>query len=159
MNCTIKIVRSIALLITLLSSAAMGQEAVPGNTVFDAELAKALGADRYGMRPYVMAFLKAGPNQGGDPEERRATQAAHLAYIREMAENGDLVMAGPFMDQGEVRGIFIFAVDDLAAAEALTAADPAVQAGRLIMELKPWYGSAALMQVNSIHARIARDAP
>lgn len=126
---------------------------------FDAELAAELGADPYGMRQYVMAFLRAGPNQDGDPEDVRATQAAHLAHIRRMAEDGHLVMAGPFLDAGEVRGIFIFAVDDMAEAEALTAADPAVQAGRLTMELKPWYGSAALLRVNSIHQRIARENP
>jgi len=126
---------------------------------FDAALAAALGADGYGMRSYVMAFLKSGPTQGGDPEEVRAVQAAHLAHIRQMAEDGRLVMAGPFMDSGEIRGIFIFAVDTLEEAEALTAADPAVEAGRLVMELKLWYGSAALMQVNSIHQRIARENP
>ncbi len=126
---------------------------------FDAELAAELGADPYGMRQYVMAFLKAGPNQGGDPEDIRATQAAHLAHIRQMAEDGKLALAGPFMDSGDVRGIFILAVDDMAEAEALTRADPAVRSGRLEIELKPWYGSAALLRVNSIHQRIARENP
>ena len=34
--------------------------------------------------------------------------------------------------------------------------DPAVQAGRLVMELHPWYGSAALMTVNETHKRVAK---
>jgi uncharacterized protein YciI len=140
-------------------TAAVAEEEARIEGAFDAELAADLGADGYGMRSYVMAFLKSGPTQGGDPEEVRAVQAAHLAHIRQMADAGQLVMAGPFMDSGEIRGIFIFAVDTLEEAEALTAADPAVQAGRLVMELKPWYGSAALMQVNSIHHRIARENP
>lgn len=147
----------LALAIAGLGAVALADEN-PGPN-FDAELATELGADAYGMRQYVMAFLKAGPNQGGDPKDRQATQAAHLAHIRQMAEDGHLVLAGPFMDRGEVRGIFVFAVDDMAEAEALTAADPAVQAGHLVMELKPWYGSAALMRVNSIHQSIAREDP
>jgi len=40
--------------------------------------------------------------------------------------------------------------------EALTNSDPAIQAGSLVMELIPWYGSAALMEVNEIHQKIAK---
>lgn len=126
---------------------------------FDAELAAALGADDYGMKRYVMAFLKAGPDRDQPPDEAQALQREHQDNIRRMAEAGKLVVAGPFMDDGDIRGIYVFAVDSVEEAEALTATDPAVQAGRLVMELHPWYGSAALMKVNDIHARIARTSP
>jgi uncharacterized protein YciI len=126
---------------------------------FDAALAAELGADDYGMRRYVMAFLRAGPDRSHDPEIAAALQRGHLDHIRQMAEAGKLVMAGPFLDAGELRGIFIFAVDTIEEAEALTAADPAVQAGRLAMELRPWYGSAALLKLGEIHASIARANP
>ncbi|MEN1728479.1 MAG: YciI family protein [Pseudomonadota bacterium] len=142
-----------------LIASAVTYESESEASAFDAELAETLGADAYGMRQYVMAFLKAGPNQEGDPEDIQAIQDGHMAYIRAMAEDGTLAMAGPFMDGGELRGIFIFAVDSLEEAEALTAADPAVQAGRLVMELKPWYGSAALMKVGEIHQQIAQSNP
>ena len=33
-------------------------------------------------------------------------------------------------------------------------ADPAIQAGRLEMELHPWYGSAALQEINALHKRV-----
>jgi uncharacterized protein YciI len=151
---------ALPLLLALMGLHATASEApAAAGADFDAELAAELGADVYGMRQYVMAFLKAGPNRGGDPEEVRATQAAHLAYMRQLAVDGKLVLAGPFMDSGELRGIFILAVEDMAEAEALTGADPAVQAGRLAMELKPWYGSAALMRLNALHLRIARENP
>ena len=126
---------------------------------FDAELAAKLGADDYGMRRYVMAFLKSGPNRPEDPDEAQALQRAHLDNIRRMAEEGKLVLAGPFMDRGDIRGIYVFAVDSVQEAEALTATDPAVEAGSLVMELHPWYGSAALMKVNDIHARVAKASP
>mgnify|MGYP001066129202 CR=1 FL=1 len=146
-------------LMVMSLQATASEEGAVTDTGFDAELAAELGADRYGMRQYVMAFLRVGPNQGGDPEQARATQAAHLAHIRQMANDGKLLLAGPFVDSGDVRGIFILAVDDMAEAEALTRADPAVRAGRLEMELKPWYGSAALMHPNMVHRRIARENP
>lgn len=142
-----------------LATAPVTADEVAHATAFDAELAAELGADDYGMRRYVMAFLKSGPNRPEDPEQAQALQRAHLANIRRMAEQGKLVLAGPFMDDGEIRGIYVFAVDSVEEAEALTATDPAVQAGSLVMELHPWYGSAALMKVNEIHASIAKASP
>ena len=73
-----------------------------------------------------------------------------------MAEAGQLVLAGPFMDTGEIRGIYIFNVRTIEEAELLTATDPAIESGRLLMELHPWYGSAALMQINTLHKKISK---
>ena len=55
------------------------------------------------------------------------------------------------------RQIYVFAVKTIDEAEKLTESDPAVKAGRLIMELHPWFGSAALMEVNEIHKQIAKE--
>jgi uncharacterized protein YciI len=127
--------------------------------IFNEELAKELGADNYGMKQYVMAFLKTGPNRDMSQAEAMEIQRAHLDNIRRMAESGDLVLAGPFMDTGEIRGIYLFNVSTLEEARALTETDPAVEAGRLEMELHPWYGSAALLKVNEIHASISKENP
>jgi uncharacterized protein len=122
---------------------------------YNAELVQQLGADDYGMKRYVMAFLKSGPNRDQDPESVQEIQAGHMAHIASMAESGKLVLAGPFLDGGSIRGIFVFDAT-MEEAEALTAADPAVQSGRLVMELHSWYGSAAIMQVNEIHSSLTR---
>ena len=98
-------------------------------TGFDEVLAMELGADEYGMAQYVMAFLKAGPNRLQDSTARIELQAAHLANIKRMADAGQLVLAGPFLDGGDIRGIYIFAVESVEAAEELTSTDPAIQAG------------------------------
>ncbi|NBC16551.1 MAG: hypothetical protein GVY18_04445 [Bacteroidetes bacterium] len=111
------------------------------------------------MRTYVVAFLKAGPNRDQDSATAQQLQQAHLANIRRMADDGSLVLAGPFLDNGDVRGIYVFDVETVEEARALTATDPAIQAGRLEMDLHPWYGSAALRQVNQLHGRIARQNP
>ena len=66
------------------------------------------------------------------------------------------MLAGPFLDTGDLRGIYIFDVKTIEEAEALTKTDPAIQAGSLIMELKPWYGSAALMELNQRHKRVTK---
>lgn len=127
--------------------------------IFDSELAEELKADDYGMRRYVMAFLKAGPNRNQDPEEAMELQQAHMDNINKMADEGSLILAGPFLDDGHFRGIYIFDVQTIEEARELTQSDPAVQAGRLEMELHPWYGSAALMKVNEIHRTISKEIP
>jgi len=125
-------------------------------TGYDEMLATKLGADEYGMSRYVMAFLKAGPNRSQDSTTAVELQAAHLANIRRMAQAGQLVLAGPFLDDGDIKGIYIFAVESVEEAKELTDSDPMIQAGRLVMEMHPWYGSAALKQISGIHSSIRK---
>ena len=133
-------------------------ETIHDSTVsfFDSSLAQKLGADQYGMKKYVVAFLKKGPNRNRDSAEAAALQRAHLDNMKIMAEQGKMVLAGPFLDDGDLRGFYIFYVKDMEEAQALTSSDPAVKAGSLIMELHPWYGSAALSEIYEIHKRIAK---
>jgi uncharacterized protein YciI len=125
-------------------------------TGFDSIRAQKVGADDYGMRQYVMAFLRRGPNRSQDSATAAKLQMAHMENIGRMADEGKLALAGPFFGDGDLRGIYIFAVESLKEAEALTQSDPAIQAGSLEMELMLWYGSAALMEVGEIHKKIAK---
>lgn len=131
----------------------------PAPAAFDQARAARLGADAYGMRSYVIAFLRRGPTPPADPAEVAALQRAHLDNIGRLADAGKLVLAGPFADDGELRGLYVFAVATLPEAEALTRTDPAIAAGALQLELHPWYGTAALLEVPAIHRAIAHDAP
>jgi uncharacterized protein len=140
---------------TSKSVASNTQETTSG---YDSLLAQETGADDYGMRQYVMAFLKEGPNRDQDSTETAKIQRAHLDNITRMAKEGKMVMAGPFFDDWEVKGIYIFAVETIEEAEELTKTDPAIKAGRLIMELHPWYGSAGLMKMGSLHSQLAKKS-
>jgi len=124
--------------------------------VYDSVLAQKLGADEYGMRKYVMAFLKAGPNQDQDSIAAAQLQRAHLDNIFRLADEGKLAVAGPFLDGGDLKGVYIFNVSTVEEARALTETDPAIKAGRLVMELHPWYGSAATMMINDWHKKVQK---
>ena len=123
---------------------------------FDEVLAKKYGADDYGMKTYVMAFLKRGSNRDLPKEEADKLQAAHMENIGKMAEAGKLILAGPFYGDGDLRGIYIFDIQTIEEAEELTNSDPAIQAKSLEMELIKWYGSAAVMAIPDIHEQIAK---
>ncbi len=75
------------------------------------------------------------------PERTPATEAlqkAHLENIQKLADMKKLVVAGPFADNGRLRGIFVFKVNSLEEARSLAATDPSVQAGRLAIQIHPW---------------------
>jgi len=129
---------------------------------YDAVLAKNLGADDYGMRSYVMVILKTGPYDKTltDESKRAEIFTRHFSNMERLAEAKQLVLAGPFGDpDGIRRGLYIFNVKTVEDAKALVMTDPAVAAGIFTPEFTPYYGSAALMQVNTVHKRIAKKNP
>jgi len=94
------------------------------------------------MTTYQVAFLKRGPNwTPAETPETKAIQEGHMDNIRKMGATGKLVIAGPFADGGDLRGMFIFRVATLEEAKAMAEQDPAVKAGRLVLEWHPWYAA------------------
>ncbi len=123
--------------------------------VFDAALAARHGADERGMRRYVLVVLKTGPTRMPDGEARTAMFAGHMANIGRLAKEGKLAVAGPFMtSESGWRGLFIFAVESVEEAKALTETDPVIVSGEMVAEYHPWYGSAALMATAELHERM-----
>jgi uncharacterized protein YciI len=146
------------LLIALLLVGSANSFAQSKKSQYDAQLAQKLGADDYGMKHYVMAFLKAGPHRLTDSAARMNLQMAHLKNIGRLADEGKLIIAGPFLDDQPIKGIFIFNVATIEEAKKLTETDPAIRAGSLVMELHPWYGSAALMQTVETHKKLQKKS-
>ena len=145
---------ALALCCTLLACATAPAQP-PSPAGYDPALAQRLGADERGMRQYVLVILKTGPATNLSDEERTRLFNGHMANINRLAEAGQLVVAGPLgANQRQYRGIFIFAVSSVEEAAALVATDPAVEAGVFAYEAYPWYGSAALMELPTIHQRL-----
>lgn len=99
----------------------------------------------YEMTNYVVGFLRRGP--AWTPEQTPETQRiqeGHMANIRKMAAAGKLILAGPFTDNGDLRGMFVFQNAPLDEVKAMVAEDPAVKAGRLILELHPWFSAKGI---------------
>jgi uncharacterized protein YciI len=61
-------------------------------------------------------------------EAERAAMGAHVAYWTGLAERGTALIFGPVLDPAGPWGMGVIAAEDLAAVQALTAADPAIQA-------------------------------
>ncbi|NWF88194.1 MAG: hypothetical protein HXY50_01895 [Ignavibacteriaceae bacterium] len=93
---------------------------------------------KYEMKTYQMVLLFKGPNRSQDSTEAKKIQAAHLANIQRLANEGKLIVAGPFLDDQDLRGIFIFDVETEAEVKELVETDLAIKTGRLRYEIHPW---------------------
>ena len=93
------------------------------------------------MQQYFIAFLKRGPNRSQNEEEAKVLQEAHLTHLGKMYDLGYADISGPFGDDGDIRGITIYNVPTLQIADSLANADPMVKAGRLVIELHPWWAA------------------
>ncbi len=127
-------------------------------SIYDAQLAQKLGADEYGMRSYVLVILKTGPMDAKitDAAERAELFNGHFANMKRLAAEKKLVLAGPFSEDKDKRGLLIFNVESLEDAQVLVQTDPAVAAGIFTPELVKYYGSAALMQINDVHGKLQK---
>ena len=93
------------------------------------------------MQQYFIAFLKSGSIRNQNEEESALLQEAHLAHLSKMYELGYADISGPFGDDGNIRGITIYNVPTQKMADSLANSDPMVKAGRLEIEIHPWWAA------------------
>ena len=93
------------------------------------------------MQQYFIAFLKSGSNRNQTEEEAKLLQQQHLAHLGSMYEQGFADISGPFGDDGDIRGITIYNVPTQQMADSLAKSDPMVKAGRLDIEIHPWWAA------------------
>lgn len=93
------------------------------------------------MQKYFIAFLKNGPIRNQNEEEANQLQSEHMTHLSKMYELGYADISGPFDDDSDIRGITIYNVPTLQMADSLANADPMVKAGRLVIEVHPWWAA------------------
>ena len=93
------------------------------------------------MQQYFIAFLKKGTTRSQNKQEADSLQKLHLAHLSSMYEQGFADISGPFGDDGDIRGITIYNVPTQKMADSLANMDPMVKAGRLEIEIHPWWAA------------------
>jgi uncharacterized protein YciI len=111
------------------------------STVMSAQEKKNIIEQKYEMKTYYLVFLKKGPNRNHDSLTASKIQEQHIAHLDKMASEGKMDICGPLMDNQEIRGICIYNVATQEEATKLASEDPAVKAGRLVVEVHPFYSA------------------
>ena len=91
------------------------------------------------IRKYYFVMLTRGTNRTHDSATAAKIQAGHIDNINRLYNEGKIKVAGPFGDNGNWRGIFIFDCATQEEVESLLKTDPAISSGRLSYEVHPWY--------------------
>jgi uncharacterized protein YciI len=88
--------------------------------------------------------------------ERDEMFRGHFANMKRLSDKAKLALAGPLDGVDGWRGLFVFAVSDIAEAKKLTETDPVLVKGEMVAEYHKYYGSAALMLVRETHDRLVK---
>jgi uncharacterized protein len=91
------------------------------------------------IRQYWFVLLTKGENRSQDSLTAVKLQEGHLANIKKLYSEGKIKVAGPFGEEGDWQGIFIFDCKTKEEVEKLLQTDPAIAAGRMLFQIKPWY--------------------
>ncbi len=155
---------SILLLVTSVSSCLVPEknkttktDSTNAYSKADSLLVAQIGADQNGMKDYVIVFLKRGARRWMiDSLTANNLEKSHVANINRLIDEGKILTKGTITDKSDWRGIYIFDVKMVEEAQKMLDTDPAIKAGSLAVEYHPWYGSAAMMKIAEIQAKITK---
>ena len=89
---------------------------------------------------FQMAIMNRGAKwDSTDQQQKNTVLHQHLRNIVSLLQSGKLVIAGPFEDNSDPVGIFIFRASSTEEAKSWVDADPAVKAGLMTPEMHPWF--------------------
>jgi uncharacterized protein len=101
------------------------------------------------LESFELVLLRRPPDaRGYDEETMDRIQREHLDYHASLRASGDIATNGPVMDQPDesLRGLTFYRTGSLARARELAEADPAVRAGRLVVEVMTWLCPPGLLR-------------
>lgn len=98
------------------------------------------------MVKLYLVLLVPGPNATMPEAEAAALMPRHLGHLEGLVKSGKAVIVGPTAGQGRVAGIMALRAASPDEARQWAEADPAVKAGRFVIEMHAWWVQDGLMQ-------------
>ena len=98
------------------------------------------------LETFYMCLLKRGPNWTAEESpENIKLQNLHQQNLSELMGSGQLLLAGPFADGDDTRGMAIFKANSLEEVQSFMSDDALVKAGHLVLEWYTWLVPVGLL--------------
>lgn len=91
------------------------------------------------QKQYYLALYKPGEERDQDTISLMELREQHLDHLKELEEEGFASLLGPVSDREEIQGMILFDTPTEQFADSLAKIDPLVKAGRLNVEIYPWW--------------------
>jgi uncharacterized protein YciI len=91
------------------------------------------------MQQYFMVFFKQGPVRVQNEEETEFLNQQHLEHLEDMKLKGFTAILADFPESEVIKTLAVFNVPNIKTVDSLTQLDPMVKAGRLALEIHPWW--------------------
>jgi uncharacterized protein YciI len=95
-----------------------------------------LASEGRAVRDYVFVFIRTGPLRTPTPEQSQEAMQGHFANMGRLADDGKLLIAGPYADPRPTpdhRGLFVMDETEVAKGLELANTDPAAVMGVFVM--------------------------
>jgi uncharacterized protein len=92
--------------------------------------------DRAGMKQFYAVLYGPGKNWVEGKSMQQQPLDGHVAYVKNLSEDGTVLLAGPFLDEDE--GLSILQADSLDEARLIIAEDPDVREQVLQADVRCW---------------------
>lgn len=102
------------------------------------------------MQTYTFVYILTGPATDIDAETQQEAFKGHFSNMSRMAEDGDLLIAGPYWQPqtwDDMRGMWIFNTDDLDQASEFAATDPPGKLGIFVFDILQFKTDDALLEL------------
>ncbi len=111
---------------------------------------------------YTLVKLMTGSATGLSVEDQRVAFAGHFGNMKRRAQEGYLLLAGPYgepkSDPG-LRGLLLFDTTDEALVQEMIATDPTVELGVFVPELVRLRGPSTLRRINALDGAMRAELP
>src|SRR5262245_50651057 len=95
---------------------------------------------------YVCLLIKPSDWNESNKAETQRLLSDHLKHVQSLLSNGKGAIAGPFLDDTRIAGIFVLNASSPEEARTLEEADPFVKQGGVSVEVLKWWAAKGIMK-------------
>ena len=90
---------------------------------------------------YVCLLVKGAKYNAAETPQNASWGPGHIKHMTGLVDSGRVVIAGPFIDDARIRGLWVMTATSVEDAQSWAEADPGVKAGHFAVEILKWFAA------------------